>query len=519
MRIACVHVPQFALQTLTRIDPSLRGVPVAVVGSGIDPSTYGAGAVAALTSPVVQACSRAAWALGVRVGMTATAANATAPGQLRVVSGDQALERETVRAIADALLSVSPLVDVGGRLGPGGAHLAMYCEVPSKTRGTSFGDKLVELLATLGLTARIGIADDRFTAWVAAAHGAIVARRADKPDGCRARSGAEGAAQVIDKGAGLLDETGVVSVPRGGSAAFLAPRPLSLLAITPEVQHMLEALGVRTLGEFAALPAPSVARRPVEADYQALARGDSGQSLRPYAPEAPIREDVVLSATEGGLSTSAAIAHLAERISARLAGRGRGAARLEVMLSGASGEQVVPILPGVTLREERLSRGLVPVSDLAAPVSESRGASASSGTFGSARRIVESIDELADAIGLAIDPEAANPWRLRVTVTGEAIASDASDEVAAQRTRANDAAVDAFTADATATLDLLDVVLSSTGGASDSGTWRLTPPGHPQSLRDERRDAHRRTQRGKAAERRRTRDREFVQARLFGDRK
>src|SRR5687767_4794643 len=101
MRIACVHVPQFALQTLTRIDPSLRGAPVAVVGSGVDVSALGMPARAALTSPVVQACSRAAWALGVRIGMTATAANATAPGQLRVVSGDTGLERETMRAIAD----------------------------------------------------------------------------------------------------------------------------------------------------------------------------------------------------------------------------------------------------------------------------------------------------------------------------------------------------------------------------------------------------------------------------------
>jgi nucleotidyltransferase/DNA polymerase involved in DNA repair len=479
MRIACVHVPQFALQTLTRVDPSLRGAAVAVVGSGVDVSNLsGSAARVALTSPVVQACSRAAWALGVRIGMTATAANVTAPGQLRVVTADATLERETVRAMADALLGVSPIVDVGGRIGPGGAHFAMYCEVPSKTRGASFGDKLVELLGTLGVTARIGIADDRFTAWVAAAHGAIVARRSD------------------DKGAGLLDETGVVSVPRGGSAAFLSPRPLSLLAITPEVQHMLEALGVRTLGEFAALPAPSVAR-PIEADYQALARGDSGQSLRPYAPEAPIREDIVLSTVEGGLSTSAAIAHLSERIASRLAGRGRGAARLEVTLVGASGEQVVPIVPGVTSREERRSRGLVPVSELAEPTS--------------GRKIIDSADELADAIGLAVDADLASPWRMRVTVSGEAIAGDATDESTAER-------IEAFTTDAAVSLDLLNVVLSSTG-TSESGTWRLTHPGHPSSLRDERRDAHRRTQRGKAAERRRMRDREFVQARLFAERK
>lgn len=483
MRIACVHVPQFALQTLTRIDPSLRGAAVAVVGSGVDVSTLGAGvaARAALTSPVVQACSRAAWALGVRIGMTATAAHATAPGQLRIVSGDAALERETMRAIADSLLGVSSLVDAGGRIGAGGAHLAMYCEVPSKTRGAAFGDKLVDLLSTLGLTARIGIADDRFTAWVAAAHG-TPARRHD------------------DKAGVHHEDSGVVSVPRGGSAAFLSPRPLSLLAITPEVQHMLEALGVRTLGEFAALPAPSVAR-PIEADYQALARGDSGQSLRPYAPEAPIREDAVVSTAEGGLSTSAAIAHIAERIAARLLGRGRGAARLEVTVSGASGDQVVPILPGVTSREDRP----VPVSSLAEPSAINR-------------RVIDSADELADAIGLAVDTEQASPWRIRVTVTGEAIAGEAQTALGSIAVRENTTAerIDAFTADAGASLDLLNVVLSSTGATSDSGTWRLTPPG---LLRDERRDAHRRTQRGKAAERRRIRDREFAQARLFGDRK
>jgi nucleotidyltransferase/DNA polymerase involved in DNA repair len=487
MRIACVHVPQFALQTLTRIDPSLRGAAVAVVGSGVDLSSLNpaVSARAALTSPVVQACSRAAWALGVRIGMTATAANATAPGQLRVVSGDSGLERETVRAIADALLGVSAVVDAGGRIGPAGAHLAMYCEVPSKTRGSSFGDKLVELLATLGLTARIGIADDRFTAWVAAAHG-TPARRADDTKGHP------------------LDDSGVVSVPRGGSAAFLSPRPLSLLAITPEVQHMLEALGVRTLGEFAALPAPSVAR-PIEADYQALARGDSGQALRPYAPEAPIREDIVLSSNEGGVSTSAAIAHLAERVAARLAGRGRGAARLEVTVSGASGDQVVPILPGVTSRASHP----VPVSTLAASTPSNR-------------RVIESVDELADSIGLAVDAEQASPWRMRVTVTGEAIAGDAASTASDAVTAESLASV------AESSLDVLGVVLASTGTARSKsfgsftdaeGSWRLTHPGDPRSVRDERRDAHRRTQRGKAAERRRVRDREFVQARLFGDRK
>src|SRR5512132_341458 len=213
MRIACIHIPQFALQSATRVDPALRGAAVAVV-SGVEPGREAAGV---LHAPIVLACSRAAWAEGVRIGMTATAARSQSP-DIKIVTADSASDRETVRAIGDALLGVAATVDLGGRVGMGGAHLAMYAEVPAKTRGAAFGERLLEVLDDLGLTGRIGIADDRFTAWVAAAHGGH-------------------------------EDAGVIAVPRGGSAAFLAPRPLSLLAISPEVQHMLEALGVRTLGE------------------------------------------------------------------------------------------------------------------------------------------------------------------------------------------------------------------------------------------------------------------------------
>lgn len=355
MRIACVYVPQFALQCVTRIDPSLRGAPVAVVGGGGD----GEGETKrALHSPVVLACSRAAWALGARIGMTALTARALSP-ELRVIASgpsDVQLEKEAVRAIADALLGVSPVVDLGGRVGSGGAHLALYCGVPSKTRGGTFGDRLIDRLEAMGLSCRIGIADDRFTAWVAAS----------SPAGAARDSRAE--------------DVGVVTVPRGGSAAFLAPRSLSLLAISPEVQRMLESLGVRTLGEFAALPAPSVSR-PVESDYQALARGDSGSVLRPYAPDAPISEQVAIAAA---LSGPAAVAMLASRIAIRLAGRRRGATRLEVTAGGAAGERIV--------------------------------------TVGLASGTLETAESLADAIGSAAG-ELGAVWRLRASVIGEEVAA------------------------------------------------------------------------------------------------
>jgi hypothetical protein len=480
MRIACIHVPQFALQCLSRIDSSLRGAAVAVVGAGVDPGA-GVRPSLALHSPIVLACSRAAWALGVRLGMTASAARFVS-SEVRVVAGDAQLERETVRAIADALLAVSAVVDTGGRVAGGGAHLAMYCEVPGKTRGATFGERLVALLDAVGLAVRIGIADDRFTAWVAAAHGADAgggARLDDARDGAAAPGpGADGGwhepqaarkpAAAPRSGHSVRHDRGVISVPRGGSAAFLAPRPLSLLAITPEVQHMLESLGVRTLGEFAALPAPSVSR-PLEADYQALARGDSGSALRPYAPEAPIREELAGGTAASLFGGAAVVSALAGRVALRLAGRARGASRLELAVVGAGGgERVIPVL---------------------AP----RAASTQP----------ELVDVLAPLVGEG--PIA----KLRIVVVGEAIAGAASGAEADL---------------AGAPIDALSAALAGTGTAmpllgSLDHLAPLAQPGRglpwqlsaPQALRSERRDAHRRTRR---ARRRRTVT--LAQSQLFG---
>jgi len=452
MRIACVHVPQFALQSLCRIDPSLRGAAVAVVGAGSDPAA-GVRPQLALHSPIVVACSRAAWTLGVRLGMTASAARFVSP-ELRIVAADGQLERETVRAIADALLGMSAVVDTGGRVAARGAHLAMYCEVPRRTRGLPFGDRLLALLETFGIAARIGIADDRFTAWVAAAHGG-------SEPGATARHGA----------GSPREDRGVVSVPRGGSAGFLAPRPLSLLAITPEVQHMLEALGVRTLGEFAALPAPSVSR-PLEADYQALARGDSGNTLRPYAPEAPIREDVVVGATGSLFGGATAVAALAERIGLRLAGRARGASRLELTLTGDGGEQVMPVTAG---------------------------------------RATSSADELALLIAPLVNAGPAAIAKLRVVVVGEAIAGVAGGAEGDVAELPIDALSAALSSSGTAMLPLAPLGhLAPLAQAGRSQPWQLSAP---QTLRSERRDAHRRTRRAKQ----RRRPVAFAQSQLFGN--
>ncbi len=346
MRIACVYLPSFPLQAALVAAPG---------GSSLDADRAPPGAVAVVSqprigSPLVVACSRAAWSQGIRPQMTAATARALVPG-LTCLPVDVADERRLLCAVADSLLAVAARVDVGGDVR--GQHHALYLEVPVGKRGGWFGAKVIELLAVHGLRGRIGIADDRFTAYVAAS-----------------TAGTSGGA------GGAASDDAVVCVPRGGSAAFLAPCSLALLSLAPEVQHMLEALGVRTLGAFAELPPPSVAHA-WDADFQALARGDGGTGLTAYRPGGAIVERAAIEA-EGGLGS--AVEALARRLARRLVGRGRSVddpVEVTVHLRGDGG----------------LGRGAVIT---ASPQEE----------------------ELADAIGRVVGDE---PWHVLEVVTGDAI--------------------------------------------------------------------------------------------------
>ncbi|HLU67081.1 MAG TPA: hypothetical protein VKZ63_12435, partial [Kofleriaceae bacterium] len=55
--------------------------------------------------------------------------------------------------------------------------------------------------------------------------------------------------------------------------------PIDLLPLREEIRRLLEAAGVRTLGEFAALPPPSVGRPAGGVDYRELARGKGPAGL------------------------------------------------------------------------------------------------------------------------------------------------------------------------------------------------------------------------------------------------
>lgn len=319
MRIACVYLPSFPLQAYVRQAPHLAGSPLAVAES----EAKGA---------VIVAVSRAAWAEGIRPGLAASSARTISP-ELGVVIPDPGLYRRALDAVIESLSACSNVIDMGPGADVLVPHRTFYLKVPARMRGTTFGQKILTQLTRQGFRGRVGVADDRFTAYVAAVrieHRGRVSRLDDP------------------KQKPALFHQSCTSVPRGGSAAFLAPLPLSYLPIDPDVQHLLETCGVKTLGDFAALPPPSLSRDRIaqDSDFQALARGDGPTALRGMSLDEVLTrrlsERMELAYEIGQIGEVQPIAFAlrtaCERISQRLELRDRAARELELALIGPAGE-------------------------------------------------------------------------------------------------------------------------------------------------------------------------------------
>jgi protein ImuB len=84
---------------------------------------------------------------------------------------------------------------------------------------------------------------------------------------------------------------GITIVPDGQEADTLAPLPINLLPSSPEVAAVLDSWGIRTLGQFAALPEAGVAARlgSEGSHLHQMVRGKGKRQLRPIRE--PIRYD------------------------------------------------------------------------------------------------------------------------------------------------------------------------------------------------------------------------------------
>ena len=93
-----------------------------------------------------------------------------------------------------------------------------------------------------------------------------------------------------------LGFSGMTVIPPGEEAKALAPLPLNLLGGSPQTAETLYVWGIRTFGEFAALPPMGVAARLGKegVDLQRLARGEGYRRLRLLEDELRFEDEIEL---------------------------------------------------------------------------------------------------------------------------------------------------------------------------------------------------------------------------------
>jgi protein ImuB len=257
-------------------------------------------ALAVLDAGRVVACSASARRAGVRRGQRVREARHHCPG-LIAMPRDEGREARAFEQVLAVVEEFCPRVEVTR---PG--LCALGVRGPARYFGgeEALAGQLTAVLAGRGFSCRIGIADGLFAAELAARDG----------------------------------RAGVV-VPPGGTPRFLADQPVAALG-SADLADLLIRLGIRTLGEFAALPAAGAADRfgvPGSVAHR-LARGLEPRPLATRVPSAELsvaiefdppapQSEPVIFAARG----------LAERMHAGLRDRGLACVRVEITVASADG--------------------------------------------------------------------------------------------------------------------------------------------------------------------------------------
>ncbi|WP_435821166.1 DNA polymerase Y family protein [Micromonospora lupini] len=259
------------------------------------------GPVAVLHANRVVACSERARAEGVRRGLRKREAQGRCP-QLTVVEYDPGRDARAFEPVVAALEELVAGVEV---VRPGACAVA--ARGPSRYLGgeEAAAERLIEHVAQSCLVeSQVGIADGVFAAGLAARSGRVV-----EP---------------------------------GGTPAFLAGMPVEALGRSA-LADLLRRLGVRTLGDFAALPAGDVLAR-FGFDGALAHRLAAGRDHRPLAVRQPPTDLTVTSTYDEPIDRVDAAAFaaraLAEQLHDRLAGHGLACTRLGIEAVTEHGQEL-----------------------------------------------------------------------------------------------------------------------------------------------------------------------------------
>jgi protein ImuB len=300
--VICVLYPRFELLAALGDRRALLSEPAAL-------------APEAGREQVVGEVSAPAEAFGVVQGMRLGEAMSRCPS-LRLVPPDP----EGVRSLWNAVLD--RLEGIGAALESDHAGAAFF--VAGGLEGIHGGDLAGVLAAArraLGAGARFGAAPSRF-----AAHAAALQAR-PRRRGAAAGRGTAGARSPGSAPGAARSPLNAVVVEPPRARDFLAPLPVGLLRTRPELQalpEVLERLGIRTLGEFAALPSRAVGERfgPPGLLALDLSRGRD-TPLEPRRPSEPVVERLDLPEAASGQQLERALELLIARVLARRERRGR----------------------------------------------------------------------------------------------------------------------------------------------------------------------------------------------------
>ncbi|MCK2236991.1 MULTISPECIES: DNA polymerase Y family protein [unclassified Crossiella] len=279
-------------------------VTAAIAAAGLDPRTP----CAVLAGGKVLACSVTARVEGIRRGLRRREAEGRCP-ELVVFEDDQTRDARLFEPVALGIEELAPGIEI---VRPG--LVALPAQGPVGYFGAAgAAERLVDQVGALaGVECQVGVADGLFAATLAAHRGVLV--------------------------------------PAGGSPEFLAPlgigeldQPAERLSGRGELVDLLRRLGLRSLGEFGALPEREVASRFGAGAVRAhrLARGLEERPADRRLPPAELAVAQVLDPPVERVDAAAFAARaLAEQLHTLLTARGLACTRLGIQARTEHGEEL-----------------------------------------------------------------------------------------------------------------------------------------------------------------------------------
>jgi protein ImuB len=243
---ACAVAAEFPVQTLLRLHPELRSLPVAVL-DGKAPQQF------------VCSLNRHARMVGAECGMTKLEAQGIP--QLRLSLRSPESEAAAHAVLLECAANFSPRIEDASTDGP--PDTACGCVLDIAGTGRLFGPpetlarRLRDALHAAGFRVSIVVSTNAHAARLKAA-----------------------------------STPGITVIPAGEEAASLAKLPIAALHLEEDDAQTLAIWGIRTLVELAALPEIDLVTRMGQRalQYRALARGELPHTLQPIEPKFALEE-------------------------------------------------------------------------------------------------------------------------------------------------------------------------------------------------------------------------------------